>query len=184
MALPHSRQIISRIRCLKPEKETISFVEVGVLGGRNSASILHHCPRVKATIVDRWSEYPLGDSYRGSEARLPYFRNGEWRGVFKEMVRNLSPYWGRFKIIQMDAIEAAPVIPDESQDLVFIDSDHSYEGVKNHVGVWWPKVSSGGWLSGHDYSWDGVKKAVAEFAENNNVDFEKSLGDTWWIKKQ
>ena len=38
-----------------------------------------------------------------------------------------------------------------SLDLVFLDADHSYEGVKRDLQAWRATVKSGGWISGHDY---------------------------------
>lgn len=40
-------------------------------------------------------------------------------------------------------------------DFVYLDGDHSYEGIKEDLRVWWPLVRSGGVLCGHDWVKDG-----------------------------
>lgn len=51
--------------------------------------------------------------------------------------------------------------------MVYIDGDHSYPFVKRDIQLYWPLITEGGFLCGHDYGvtipqQDGVKQAVAE----------------------
>jgi predicted O-methyltransferase YrrM len=72
-------------------------------------------------------------------------------------------YASRASLMTMTGREASQVLPDGSFDFVFIDADHSYESVIEDIACWRPKVRSGGWLGGHDYSkkyGPGVIKAV------------------------
>ncbi len=65
---------------------------------------------------------------------------------------------------------------DNSIDLVYIDADHTYDGVIRDLNLWMPKVKIGGFMSGHDYveGWGGVLSAINDtigipdhtFAEN------------------
>ena len=70
----------------------------------------------------------------------------------------LDPY-----IVCGNSEKLARMLPTEA-DLIFIDADHSYEWVKRDINALYPKVRSGGILSGHDYGNEniGVKKAVDE----------------------
>jgi hypothetical protein len=62
--------------------------------------------------------------------------------------------------------------PDNTFDMVYIDGDHSYEGVKKDLQVAILKVKPGGWIMGHDFGLNfekarhvyefGVEKAVRE----------------------
>lgn len=66
-------------------------------------------------------------------------------------------------------------VQNDTFDLVYIDADHSYEGVKKDLRNAWPKIQPGGWLMGHDYEINhdkcqhyynfGVKRAVDEFID-------------------
>ena len=89
-----------------------------------------------------------------------------------------------FNILNMSSLQAAEIIKDETFDLVFIDADHSYGGVKEDIAAWMPKVKPGGWLGGHDYRnidprFGGVDQAVNE-AFPDGVEVDKNY--TWWVK--
>ena len=64
--------------------------------------------------------------------------------------------------IWRESIGASTQFDDASIDAIYIDGDHRYEAVKNDIKAWLPKVKPGGIVAGHDYGWDGVKKAVDE----------------------
>jgi hypothetical protein len=58
---------------------------------------------------------------------------------------------------------------------VFIDASHDYESVKADVKAWLPKVKKGGYLAGHDWHHEPVKRAVIEvLGEVDEFD-----GDCW-----
>lgn len=64
-------------------------------------------------------------------------------------------------------------------DMVYIDGDHSYEGVRRDLLLAWKWVKHGGWICGHDYEMNpaktkhtydfGVKRAVGEFCKDKGV---------------
>jgi len=54
-------------------------------------------------------------------------------------------------------------LPDCEIDLLFVDGDHSYEGALADLIRWAPKVKLGGYMLCHDYNWESVKEAVAEY---------------------
>jgi predicted O-methyltransferase YrrM len=92
-------------------------------------------------------------------------------------------YNHKAKLIPFSSHAASSTLDDGSLDFVFIDADHSYEAVKQDITDWRPKVRSGGWLGGHDYSvkFPGVIRAVHEaFGEN----FHRMGDDIWgvWVK--
>jgi hypothetical protein len=47
-------------------------------------------------------------------------------------------------------------------EILFIDGDHTYEGVIQDIDNWTPKLISNGWVLFHDTSIQGVLKAVTE----------------------
>ena len=59
-------------------------------------------------------------------------------------------------------MELVKVYPDSYFDMVFIDADHSYEGVWNDIKFWKQKAKK--IISGHDYAdhCPGAIKAVDE----------------------
>jgi hypothetical protein len=64
---------------------------------------------------------------------------------------------------------------DNKYDIIYIDGDHSYSGVKNDIIIAYDKIRDGGYIMGHDYAVNlnktshifkfGVKKAVNEFCK-------------------
>jgi len=89
-----------------------------------------------------------------------------------------------FSILNMSSLEAAALVKDQSYDLVFIDADHSYEGVNEDIRAWRSKVKPGGWIGGHDYGnidprFGGVDRAVDEYYPGG---VEKDQNYTWWAR--
>jgi predicted O-methyltransferase YrrM len=65
----------------------------------------------------------------------------------------------------MKTVSAASLFGDKAFDFVFVDADHTYEGVRADIDAWLPKVRPGGWLMGHDFNprdFPGVVQAVNE----------------------
>ncbi len=77
------------------------------------------------------------------------------------------------RLLKGKSAEILTTFPDASLDMVYIDGDHSYAGVKDDLEAAFTKVRPGGWIMGHDYEMNmvkartrydfGVKQAVDEF---------------------
>ena len=96
---------------------------------------------------------------------------------FDEMISNYDSVV-KFK---MTSGKAAEKFWDETFDLVYIDGLHTYDGVKNDIELYLPKVKKGGYIAGHDYNskhFPGVKDAVDEFFTP-----DKTFKDSSWIKR-
>jgi hypothetical protein len=68
---------------------------------------------------------------------------------------------------------------------VFIDGDHSYEGVKKDLNNYYSKVKTGGIFSGHDINLQSVQQAVREFREQNLITNQIQFTDVnvwYWVK--
>lgn len=75
--------------------------------------------------------------------------------------------------------ELLPLFPEKCFDVVYIDGDHSYTGVKRDLRIAWNLVKDGGFICGHDYETNlektknvydfGVKKAVDEFCKERDL---------------
>jgi predicted O-methyltransferase YrrM len=65
-------------------------------------------------------------------------------------------------------------------DLLFIDGDHSYDGVKADWNAYSPFLKPGSVVVFHDCGWaEGVKQVIAEHAKPLVGSFE-SLPNMWW----
>jgi hypothetical protein len=166
-------------------------VEVGVFDGRLSRYLLEHAPTLTLLMVDRWDAVPETHQYAKSEAEMAKIAAEDWYAIRSIAIHNVSPFSGRAVILRAESEDVAKMVGTGSQDFVFIDADHSYEGVKADILLWWPKVRPGGYLCGHDWQhpeghidgevkkW-GVEKAVREFFDNHRV--EAGSNHTWFVK--
>ncbi len=93
-----------------------------------------------------------------------------------EVYRNLLAYSHdkpMLRLLKGKSTEILATFPDNSIDMIYIDGDHSYTGVKSDLESAFSKVRAGGWIMGHDYEMNmtkartryefGVKQAVDEF---------------------
>lgn len=150
-------------RRFKKTRGRIVGVEVGVWKGTMSYNILRVMPMLTLYLVDRWCAYTQEEKERDGISEQRLFEDLVFKKAMKQALSRVQAYGKRALPLVMTSREASEQFEDMSMDFVFIDGDHSYEGVKEDIGLWLPKVKTGGYLCGHDYdSRPGVKQAVDE----------------------
>ncbi len=87
----------------------------------------------------------------------------------------------------MTTEEASFHFPDQSIDIVYVDADHSYEGVTKDLELWTPKVKTGGIISGHDYdptgsAWQECRRAVDDYWSKFGKEVKATGGLTWMVQ--
>lgn len=170
--------------------DTGQGVEVGVYRGRLSHALLKIHPGISLSMIDPWRIFTKADRFYESGDLLALQTQAEIDQAFQQASILTDFAKDRRKILRMESKEAVREFKDDSQDFVFLDADHSYEGIKEDIQLWWPKVREGGWLGGHDYEhpkfpqW-GVKRAVDEFAVSMSfqVPVELDMDWTWFVWK-
>lgn len=162
-------------RCPKAEVG----VEVGVLYGTLSKNLLRIIPTLALYMVDRWAEYP--EESKLSTSRVTRQPQQWFEDAFETCKENVRPYGSRAVILQTDSASAGNLVL-APVDFVFIDADHTYDGVIEDINIWSPKVKKGGWLIGHDYGsarHEDVKRAVDDvFGSRVEVDADH----TWCVQ--
>lgn len=83
--------------------------------------------------------------------------------------------------IKMSSENFSNVIADKSVDFIYIDGDHSYNGVNTDIIKWRNKVKNGGYIGGHDYVEDRVD-LIRAIKENFPNDVINIFGWSWLIK--
>lgn len=148
-------------------------IELGVKEGWFSLFLCNTVPDIHMTAVDRWA--PAYD--QAGEGAVTYvdWPNDMLYEQFKNEAAKLYP--DRLDVLRMATADAALLVPDASVDFIFVDADHTYEGVLRDINDWTPKIAKGGILAGHDYNWPSVRKAVVETGDCNAV-----LHDNVWIR--
>ena len=160
-------------------------VEVGTCRGDFGQIIVDKVKPKTFYAVDPLKLFPGMISYPGSE-----FENQERLDVLAESVSQRFSQNGH-KLLRGTSQEQSTKFDDETIDFVYIDGDHTYEGCKLDISLWWPKVKQGGIISGHDFCESvnaktglkfGVIQAVTEFVEEHNLNlYVTSDGYPSWV---
>lgn len=134
------------------------FVELGCWKGMSAAfmgvEIINSGKDIKLDCIDIWSDQAYIDQSEQKEF------GDELMNIF---LNNIKPVSSVINVKRKDSSSAAADYDDKSLDFVFIDADHSYEGVKKDIIAWLPKVKPGGILAGHDYAWhEPIRQAVRD----------------------
>ncbi len=163
--------------------------EIGVCNGRYSLILCQKIPGLRLIGVDRYRPYGGHGIHRLQATQDDNLL------TTREKLKDYPLY----SLLITTSKEAAEWIADESLDFVFIDSDHSYEAVKEDINLWTPKVRKGGIVSGHDYYQGklgtmGVIKAVDEYVAEHGYklqttewDYEAERDDRqpdWYFTKE
>jgi hypothetical protein len=143
-------------------QDGMSFAEVGIWRGKSfiylAKKIKESGKKVKMYAVDHWIS-----SDEWLKANEP---NGEV--VYQEFLQNLKDNGvdDITTVIRADSVKAVKQIKGKL-DAIFIDADHSYEGVYRDVEAWHAKLKPVNMYGGHDYNnLDfAVKRAVDDFAK-------------------
>jgi len=143
-------------------------VEVGVWKGEFSDFLLKNWKGKKLYSVDPWMSF--------SQEEYPDDMNitqAEFDRIYENVLEQLKVYKERSAIIRKTSFNAAKEFENNFLDFVYLDGRHDYNGVKEDIALWFPKIKKGGMLCGHDYlngiigNTDfGVKKAVDEFMQS------------------
>lgn len=158
--------------------------EVGVYRGAMSRRLLIH-PQLQLTMIDPWGEY-VSESYKATGDKYAEHTPEEWEEVKNVAVSAVRWAKPRVRLYQGTSEGAAEHFSDDMFDVVFIDGDHSYEQTSKDIIAWWPLVTPGGYLGGHDYRSDknfGVIQAVDEFVAEMGLTLELGNNLTWFVRK-
>lgn len=149
------------IQLLKELKLPLIVAEVGVAEGRLSLDFLNGGVE-KLYLIDAWETL----EQKGDGGFSKEWHNNNYDG----MLSRINPFKIKVTILRGLSHKMSEEIKDNELSMVYIDADHSYEGVKGDLNAFYSKVRSGGIIAGHDYtSTDyGVFRAVEEFCKQNN----------------
>ena len=155
-------RIIAAMSLQRPE---IHIVEIGVLFGIGAGAVYDACrlrnKRVKMTLID-----PLKGYYDRSNADI-ITQVGVTREALDYNLAAMNVPANDIEIIQgmSEAPETLEKMRGEQIDLLIIDGDHSYGGVKRDFENYRPFMRSGGLILFDDYEtvdWPDIKTFVDE----------------------
>jgi predicted O-methyltransferase YrrM len=154
-----------------------TFVEIGAWKGQ---SIMYLAERIKE-LNKKIKLYTI-DTFEGSvehkkeDVIVTHM-------LYDVYLKNIEPMKDYITTIKGNSQEVHTQFKDNSIDFLFLDGSHEFEDVKKDLKLWYPKVKTGGIISGHDYTWvDGrVAMAVNQFFLFTGVLPE--AGDSWYKVK-
>jgi len=174
------KQFYSKI--LEDLPDSAHIVEIGSWEGRSAiymgVEILNSGKKIKFDCVDKWigilppTEHRKKVVYHKDALKSP-------NGSYNCFLKNIEPLKDVINPVRCSSLDAALLYKNESLDFVFIDADHSYKEVKKDILAWMPKIKNGGILSGHDYPFPDVKRAVDENVEDVIILKDEKV----WYKK-
>jgi hypothetical protein len=145
------------------QRDDLVIAEIGVWRGANAERLANVLDLETMYLIDPYDEY---DEYDESKSD-----SNELRRAREEAHTRLA---GQSNVnwIQKYSSEAVDEIK-ESLDYVYIDGNHGYEFVREDIENYYDLLETGGILAGDDIDWDGVARAFAEFAVEN--DFQPNV---------
>lgn len=170
------------------------FVEIGSLFGKSASfmgvEIKNSNKKITLDCVDYWDERGVPElnivnntEFGFDKCGYNYVNHGK-DIIFEVFNKNIESA-GIKDIVttrRMSSQEAYKLYENDSLDFIFIDGDHSYQGVYNDIKNWLPKLKRGKTIAGHDYHWNEIRKAVVDFFGNEN-DIKVSKISWMYIKK-
>jgi hypothetical protein len=162
---------VELVKLMKHLKLPLVAAELGVAEGI-WARELYSLGLEKFYLIDIWEQHPEIEGC----ARL----DNPWHE------KNYSEVVERFKdnqnVILLKGLTSvmANEIPDNSLGLVYVDADHTYNGVMSDIVTYWPKLVDGGILAVHDFMNEGygVGRALKDFTKGQGIVVLKEGKDT------
>lgn len=163
--------------------------ELGVSDGRTHIYLLEHCPQLHLIGVDIWDLPGVvpGATVSGEKCLCRYCsetKAGRRAANVRQReaaARAGAGRVGRSTLYKMPASEAAALVGDGSLDFVFVDADHSLEGVRDDIAAWLPKLKPEGRMSGHDWNMAGVRAGVLHHFAQREIEVEDD--HVWWAAR-
>lgn len=120
--------------------KTGNACEIGVFRGEFAAKMA----------VDAWAYRPSDDLLDKNYVDNVVNQQNKM-AAWTRMLKSANGDVRRITQIQALSHQAADMFNASQFDWVYIDALHTYEAVRNDLRAWWPKLRTGGLLSGDDY---------------------------------
>lgn len=155
-------------------------VEVGVAFGGHAGAILERGGVDKLYGVDRYRHQSGYDD--PMNLPQPVFDR-----LANRVIERMKPFENRFQLIREDSEQAGQQFKAQSLDFVYLDADHSEQGVWKDLCTWAIKVREGGVIAGHDFGhpdFPGVQHAVERFFKRFGWAIHEEGHGVWWVKRE
>jgi hypothetical protein len=190
--LPHYREAVERA------KDGDLFIEIGCFLGKSTSflatEIANSGKKIEFHAIDLFDfnmysepEKIWFNSSKEIKELEKNFADGEDISIrctpfeiFKKNVEYVKKYVKYFK---GDSRELVKNYKDNSVDFLFIDGDHTSEGFRKDIELWYPKIKNKGIMSGHDYNQKEIQENVDEFFKEEITEIDYQPWTIWQIIK-
>lgn len=157
---------------IKTREEIIHFLpknskgaEIGIFEGNFSEYIIDTVKPSLFYLVDVFTGYTISGDKNGENMKEVSL------DLVYENLTNKFKDNNNIKLFKGFSANFYESIPDDALDFIYIDGDHSYEGVKLDINNARNKIKTGGLICGHDYTsrFQGVIDAVDEFCNKHSL---------------
>ena len=155
-------------------------IEIGVKQATFSHVLLSGWNNSKLYLVDPWED-------QDKSVYDEDIHNHE--SDYNIAIQKLTDFEDRYEVVRKYSNDAHSNFANHSVDFIYVDGNHSYEGVKSDLELFYPKLKYGGVMMGDDYhvhelekvfGFDfGVTKAVNEFAINHRHNLSLQYFGDW-----
>jgi hypothetical protein len=168
------------IKDMFSKQEVICGIEIGTKCGDLTRAVLWALPQVQLYTIDPY-EHRDGAEFEAGEPQDYHNENRR----FAESRLLLPEFGERVCMLVMKSVEAHKWIknknPDKLFDFVLVDGDHSEEGIKKDIELFYPLVREGGFFLMHDV---GLVHPLTEIVEECfGEKLNKSSDFTAWVVK-
>lgn len=165
--------------------EDLIGLELGVLRGDSSMTILQNCSIKKLYLVDNWKPYYdyLKTIPDGQPAYYMDQINQELNEFMTRHKIKYSGYGERVSIMKENSIKAANLIKNNYLDFIFFDAMMTEDQTFQEALAFFPKIKKGGFFMGHDADTKQVIEPinkVKQIFKNENKLY--SYGNTFLFK--
>lgn len=178
--LSHHQVVVELFQRHFAGRKEISGIEIGTQCGDLTRQILWSLPQAQLYTIDPWehrdkAEFEAGEPQEYHDNNRQFAEERLWAPEFKD----------RVVVLAMRSADAQPWIvernPGKKFDFVWIDGDHSEQGIVTDLDLYESLVAEGGILGGHDC---GLAHPLTEIILKR---FDRSLNTgndyTWYVFK-
>jgi predicted O-methyltransferase YrrM len=163
-----------------------TIIEVGSWKGLSTINMAKNS-KAKIYCVDTWEgslEFPLNEKL--------YDNTWNAKNVFDKFMSNCFHNGVLDQIVPIKSLSKDAEVP--MAEMIYIDGDHTYQGVKEDLNKYWENLKVGGVMFGDDYFLRvsagrpdgyvcGVQEAVDEFAKQKGLQLETAYNNFWILWK-
>ncbi len=177
--MQHHQQILELyLKHFAGHKDTLCGIEIGTMCGDFTRQILWNFPDCQIYTMDPWEHRDCAQ-FEAGEPQDYHNHNRE----FAEARLGAPEFEGRVVSLAMKSEEAHAWIvgrnPGKLFDFCHVDGDHSEEGIKKDIELYYPMVKKGGIFSMHDV---GLVHPLTEIVEAHFGDrLHKGADFTGWV---